>query len=210
MDVFIDNDEFTAAGDTLESIIAAARREVAPSGRIIVEVRLDGRTVPESDLPQYEPMLPDAQELQLITACPFDLSLTTLTQARQLLRDAQAFQRDAADAAATDDTASALNHVRHSLAAWQQVQEAVKMTSALLALPLDELRVGEQPAAAVIDELAVALAHVREQLVSSDWIALGDTMRYELDQAAGKWQALIDVLSDEIEKRGEARRHDDT
>ena len=201
MDIFIDNDEFATQASTLDGIIEAARQEVSPRGRIIVEIRLDGRTVPDADLPQYEPMLADTQEVQLITACPLDLSIATLEQVRAQLGEAQTSQQAAADAAATDDTVIAMNHVRQALAAWQQAQEAVQKISALLALPLDQCQVDDQPAGIVIDELAVALARVREQLVGGDWIGLADTLRHDLHHAAAKWQRLVDVLVELIEKK---------
>jgi hypothetical protein len=194
MDFFIDDIPFACSARDLGSIIAAAQQQVDPTGRIIVEVRLDGRPVDDEILakPASSPLT--AHEVQFITARPADLVGEALLSAATMLEEVRATQREAADLLTTDEPAKALEHIRASLQAWQHAQQSVQQSAALLQINLDTLNVNGQQVAAIIDDLAAKLSNIHKQIVSSDWVALSDSVGYDLDTSAQVWVELLNML----------------
>jgi hypothetical protein len=93
-----------------------------------------------------------------------------------------------------------MEHVRTVLTRWQQAQQAIRDTAALLGLPLDQMNLGDRPLTELVNELSEILSRAREQLMASDWLGLADTLGYELDDAAALWMDLLDTLADRIER----------
>jgi hypothetical protein len=202
MDVFLDNDVFNAPGNTLAEILVAAKKTVDPRGRLIVEVRLDGRTLEESEMHRIAHQPLEGDELQVITANPRELSIAILHGVAGALHDARQEQRLAAEAFAADDTSTALSHVKNALTVWQQAQQAVQQSAQLLKLPLDKLSVDGKTVPQIIDDLVNRLSTVRQQLMSSDWVGLSDSMAYELDTAAEIWSGMLQMFREHVETLG--------
>lgn len=179
-------------------MIDAARERLEPTGRIVVEVRVDGRTVTGEDLDDLLDRSAEAEEVQLVTADPFELAQTTLEDVKESLGLARDAQQQAAEGLNADDAAAALEHVRTALGVWQRAQLAVQQTARLIGLPLDEMTVGGRPLPEVIDGLAQQLAVIRDQLISSDWIGLADTLGHEMDDTAATWEEMLDAIMERI------------
>ena len=205
MDVFIDNDAFVTQQSTLDRIIAEAAEHVKPSGRIIVEVRLDGRTLSDADLTEAQPRDADADEVQLITADPYELARQTLLEVRDRLDDAREAQQRAAEKLQADNAAEAMDDIRVAMEVWQQAQDSALKSAQLLDLPLDSLQADGRSVSQIITLLAGRLAQLRDQLNARDWFGLADTLGYELDAAATQWAAMIDTVCDHIKKMKDDR-----
>lgn len=205
MDVFIDNDAFVTQQSALDRIIAEAAEHVKPSGRIIVEVRLDGRTLSDADLTEAQPRDADADEVQLITADPYELARQTLLEVRDRLDDAREAQQRAAEKLQADNAAEAMDDIRVAMEVWQQAQDSALKSAQLLDLPLDSLQADGKSVSQIITLLAGRLAQLRDQLNARDWFGLADTLGYELDAAATQWAAMIDTVCDHIKKMKDDR-----
>lgn len=203
MQVYIDSDPFQTQAKTLGSVVAAAREHLSKLGqqKMIVEVRLDGQTVPSRELDQLHDQPIEAQELALITANPMELARQTMLDVIEALVATRDHQKQAADLLRSDNPGDALEYVREALTVWSQVQQSVLQSVRLLGLPLDEQKVGEQDAIEMVQLLAEQLRAVREQLVASDWLGLADTLEYELEEQAANWTQLINQLCDLIKQR---------
>mgnify|MGYP006300455585 CR=1 FL=1 len=206
MDIFLDHDRFDTDATTLGGVIAAARDRLSQSGRMIVEVRLDGNTVPSDELESHHDQPIDAEEVQLITAEPFELARQSLLDVKEALAGVRDDQQKAAELLQSDQPADALNAIREALQVWQQAQQTVLQAGRLIGLDLDHTQVEGQPIPEIVDHLAEQLKTVRDQLLANDWIGLADTLAYELDEAIGTWSAMIDELSNQIKARKDAPR----
>lgn len=206
MDIYLDHDRFDTDATTLGGLIAAVRDRLSDSGRAIVEVRFDGDTVPSDELETRHDQVIEADEVQLITAEPFELARQSLLDVGEALAGVRENQQKAAELLQSDKPAEALNAIREALQVWQQAQETVLQAGRLIGLDLDHTEVNGELVPAIIESLAGRLKTVRDQLVANDWIGLADTLAYELDETIDTWVAMIDVISDQIKAKKEDSR----
>jgi hypothetical protein len=200
MDVFLDNNELATPEQTLGAILSAARKLIAPAGRFVVEVRVDGRTLEDSEIEFLGPQKINAEEIQLITADPLELADQALADIGDSLRRARGAQQEAAQLLRTDRPADALRFVQDALGVWSQAQQAVQSSARLLEINLDQLRVGDESVPRAIQGLLDRLAAVRTQLTASDWLGLADTLAYELDASALTWTQLMADIRSRVQK----------
>ncbi len=200
MQIFLDSDPFDTSATTLGEVMAQVRDRLSDAGaeRIIVEVRLDGRTVPSDELGQHHDAPLNVEELQLITANPRELARQTMLDVAEALIGARQAQAHAAELLRDDEQGPALDHVRTALGVWSQVQESVLHSAQLLGLSLDSVEVDGRTAPELVTQLAELLHLVREQIESADWLGLADTLEYDLAEHAGQWVELIQTLSEQI------------
>jgi hypothetical protein len=201
MDIYLDHDRFDTDATTLGGLIAAARDRLSDSGRMIVEVRFDGDTVPSNELETRHDQDIKADEVQLITAEPFELARQSLLDVRDALAGVRENQQRAAELLQSDKPAEALDAIREALQVWQQAQETVLQAGRLIGLGLDHTEVNGQRVPSIIESLAGRLKTVREQLLANDWIGLADTLGYELDETIDTWVAMIDELASQIKAK---------
>ncbi len=198
MDVFIDNDPFTTSHTQLGRIIHDAADKVAPTRRIIVEVRLDGDALDDDQLAAAEPNDVTADEVQFITADPYELSRQTLLEVQDRLDLARDAQQRASVKLQADNAAEAMDDVREAMAVWQVAQDSLLKSAQLLNIPLDDIESDGRSASQTITLLAGRLAQMGEQLNARDWIGLADTLGYELDATVDQWSAMIDTVAQHI------------
>lgn len=204
MDIFIDHEPMPLSGEppaTLGELIEQARGRVMESGRLIVEVRLDGEPVGEERFEEAMGRAIEAEEVQLVTADARELTRQTLDDVKQSLGSAREAQQEAAQSLSADEPSAALERVREALQVWGHAQSAVQQVAQLFQLPLDEMTVGGRSLHAVAEELAEQLNQVREQLAANDWLGLADTLGHELDRTVDTWSELMDVLMSEVQQR---------
>ncbi|MHC4996016.1 MAG: hypothetical protein ACYTGQ_13290 [Planctomycetota bacterium] len=198
MEVFIDSDLFNTDQTSIGGIIEAAKKQVDPTGRMIVEVRIDGASLTDDQLDHELDHEPDAEEIQLVTADPIELVLDILDEARAALVEARTAQNEAAGDLQQDKPTKAMDGVKLAIAVWQQVQQTVSQTILLLDMPIDDMMVGERPAHQIIDDLLQQLMRLKDQLISEDWVALADALEFEMSQTADIWDQLLTALADRI------------
>jgi septation ring formation regulator EzrA len=201
MDVYLDEERLAINPTTLAEVIEHVRQRIADGDRVIVEVRMDGQSLTEEQLDACEQQPLECDEVQLVTADPYELARQTLEQIREALLQVKDAQQEAANLLQSDQAAEAMEHVRDLLQVWQQAQQSVLHSAQLLGLSLDEIRVGERDLPQIVDQLSTALGDIRQQLSARDWIGLADTLAYPLDEAADAWCAMIDVLCEQIDDR---------
>lgn len=201
MQIYLDNLAMDSDARTLGQAVAAARQALADTGRLIVEVRIDGQVIGADDLGERHDEALAGDELQLITADPADLARQTLMDVSDALAANAEPQQRAAELLRDDQPDAALAQVRDALAVWAQAQQSVLDSARLLQIDLDALTVDDQRVAQIVEGLAEHLRRIREQLLAADWLGLADTLAYELDDSIGTWQRLIDRLAEQIDQR---------
>lgn len=198
MDVYLDHDPMPTDQRTLAGILAEGRRLATAAGRMIVEVRLDGRTLENSEVEQRAHAALDAEELQLVTADPLSLTAQALEDVTDALRLARGWQQEAAELLRTDQPRRALEQVQLALTVWGQAQQAVQAAGRILELDLDKLVVNGEPLTQTIEQMLARLADVREALGTGDWLGLADVLGYELDPLIDRWIAVMNDLRGRI------------
>lgn len=194
MPVYLDDETVRLDGKNLGGILTAAQRRIDSSGRVIVEVQLDGRSLVGDELVTKQQESIADGELRLYTADPKILSIGVLEQARLALDQARQCQENAAERFQQDQPVEAMEQITLALDIWQQTQQAVLQSAQLFGLPLDDVRFDAQPLSSMTDALIEQLKVLRNLLIANDSVALADALGYEWPDTIDRWQTMIGQL----------------
>lgn len=182
----------------MRELLAAVRDELAPQGRVVVEVRVDGQSITGPGLDDENPTKPES-EIRVYSARPGDLVVGVLEDVRTQLAEAQTMQQKAAELFQQDDPAEAMQMVKQSIDAWLQAQQAVGQSALLLKMDLGAIRIEEQTVLERMNELVGSLNELKDAIVASDFVALADAMAYEWPEITQRWDGALGAIIKHIE-----------
>lgn len=200
MAIYLDGQPIELAGSDVGAVLNAARAKLAESGRVIVEVEIDGNRLVDADLDEQQHTAVDGHDLRLTTADPGELAADTLAQVRTRLDDLRQIQADAAELFQQDKTGDAVQKVAQAMGIWQQAQQAVLHSAVLTQIELDDRTVDDQPVNDTINLLADQLRELRDALTNGDTVTAADALAFEWPDTIDRWQALVDQMIQWIEK----------
>jgi hypothetical protein len=209
----LDGRELTIEEPTLASALEAARAAALQAGRVIIEVELDGRPVPEEQLsrPGTAPM-PNS-EVRFMTAEPRALVRTTMLEIADIMPRLREEQQRAAEHLQRGQMSEAFDSLKEVLGVWDAVRRAVDEGPALLNIPLEQILVsktgvplnerGGQAELVIghIGRLSDVLSDVKASLESQDWSTLSDLLSGELDEAGARWEQILRDMAAHIGQR---------
>lgn len=201
MAVYLDDVSVELPGESLGAVVMAANRRLAAEGRIVVEVEVDGDALGGDTLAQRQQEQVAGHELHLRSASPRELALTVLDGARTRLDDARRVQSDCAELLQRDQAPEALSRYNEAIAAWLQVQEALRNTSQLLQLSVEGLAVDDRSAAQMLQGLVRSLVEIKRMLKDGDTVGLADALAYEWPDITDRWDRLLGELMRRIEEQ---------
>ena len=184
-------------------MLEAAREHLQSRGRMIVEVRLDGRTIPAGELDDRRGTSISEVEVRLYSAEPRELAALTLRQARLQLSEASTAQVEAAELLQQDEPSEALARIGLAMGAWQHAQQAVLRGSQLVELNLDELTFDHQPVTKMVSDLLEQFQTLKQLITRDDTLGLADALAYEWPETTDRWDRLMEHLAIRIEERTE-------
>ncbi|MFI4861507.1 MAG: hypothetical protein ACIAXF_12605 [Phycisphaerales bacterium JB063] len=199
MAVRIDDEPVALEANSLRSLLAAAREHLAPAGRMVVQVQVDGEMIVDEALDSDTPADFSTADVQVYSAKPTELAVGALEQARAMIDTARQQQEQAAELLQKDQTAQALNQVGASIQGWIQAQQAVTAVAELLGLDLTAIRVEGDTVAARTQELLARLVELKAQIESNDHVSLADALAYEWPESTQRWDAALGALVQHIE-----------
>lgn len=194
MPIYLDGQPAEISGETLGAIMDAAQQRLTPAGRLLVEVKLDGRAILGEELDQQRAVPVEGVRVELESADPRQLAQTTLQQVRQGLQAARQDQIDAAGFFQQDQPAEAMQRVSRAIEAWQQAQQAVLHTTMLIGIKLDQKVFEDRPIVEVTDSLLTQLRSLRDLITAGDTVGLADSLAYEWPEMTDRWDRLIGQL----------------
>ncbi len=199
--IHIDDQPSTIAAGSLRELLAAARDQLAPDGRVVVEVRVDGQAITGPALDDDQPTN-DASDIRVYSARPGDLVVGVLEEVRTGLAESQQHQRRAAELLQKDEPAEAMDLVRQSIDGWLQAQQAVGQSAQLLQIDLDQVRVDDQSVLERMNELIARLIELKDVVVANDFVALADVLTYEWPAITERWDAALGAIVKHVEQAG--------
>lgn len=199
MSTYVDDVAVTLEGESLAAKLASARESLSASGRMVVEVRIDGESLAPEDLEakQHEP---PAGELRIYSADPRALVAETVRQARAQLEEAAVWQQEAAEALQQDNQSEAMGKISQAFAAWQQTEQVVQQTAALLGLDLDQTELAGQKVPDLVQGLLERLTELRELITAGDTVSLADALAYEWPELTSTWINALDDFARMLEE----------
>ncbi len=196
MAILLDGQPVDAAGPNLGAALEHAQQQLAESGRIVVEVIVDGASLDGDAIEQrLGEALGDA-EVQLVSADPAEIAADALVGVRDQLGEARVLQAEAADLLQRDQPADGLQKVTESINAWLNTQQAVLQSATMLGVELDTFSVDGHDLTDSVNELAAHLKELKELITSGDIIGLADALAYEWPDITDRWDALLAALLD--------------
>ncbi len=203
MQVYLDDnpvDVSDQAGMTVRQVAQQVRECLAPQERMLVAIHIDGHLVERDRLDEVlDSPAGEHGKIDFQSAVPRMLAREVLVHARALVAEAAPIREQAGEMLAAGQTARAMEMLGSCFAVWSQVQESMSRSVELLGLDLDQLQVDGKPASQMLDEFAQRLREVKEALENRDYVTLADILQYELQDTTERWQALLDLVIEQID-----------
>ncbi len=200
MAVYLDDEAVELSGGDLAAVLTAARDRLAGSGRLVVEVQVDGEAVAADAWQGATVRSLSGSDLRLYTADPRDLSRSTLESLLAALDEVAKWQREAAELLQQDQQPQAMGKLTQAMEVWQQSQQAVTQATTLTGIDLNDTAVDGEPASAIIDQVLAQLRAVRDAIQSGDMVGLADSLAYEWPGTTEKWQKLVTSVIEKIDR----------
>jgi len=204
MRIVLDDFETSLRADSIGAALDAAARTVGESGRLIVEVEVDGAAWSEEDLANPGLLVRGATELRLLTAHPAELVRDLLTHACEAIRDAARLHEQAATELQSARTADGMRSLLEALALWGSVQTAVSRGLELEVVPRAEILARGIDLDHAVAALDGRLRTLRDCMQRQDVAAIADVLLYEFPAASTSLLDALSALADEIGRRGAA------
>jgi hypothetical protein len=194
MRVLLDDSPCSVKAESISAALRSVAGEADRAGRVIVDVYVDGHRCSADDLDRLDSQTGAVSELRLVSADPSVIVAEALESAETALADADALQRDAAELLQAGHSVEAFSRLTGAVSLWTSVRQAVADGCALVDLDLDSLKVGDEPASAIIGMLTDHLRQLRSSLESLDVVRLADLLLYEMPAVIGAWHELLASL----------------
>jgi hypothetical protein len=192
MRAFLDEKPIAIPGGTgsVAAAIAAARAAAAASGRVIVDVQVDGERLDEEAIDAPSTLPAGDIELKCVSADPRQLVAESFADVSRALDGARPVQREAAEALQTGKLDAAFEALAGVLEVWEAVHRVTDQGPALLGLTLASLAHNDR-VQNELNDLTATLQQVKEAVAAHDWSTLADLLSHELDTAANRWARLL-------------------
>ncbi|MEM9346989.1 MAG: hypothetical protein AAGB26_10275 [Planctomycetota bacterium] len=198
MPIHIDDHPSTLTAGSMRELLAAVSESLAPAGRVVVEVKVDGESVTGPALDDDQPTA-EGSDIRVYSAKPSELVVGILEDIRTQLAASQQQQQQAAELLQQDDPAKAMDLVKQSIDGWLQAQQAVGQSSQLLQLDLQAITVEDQPVIERMNELITALTELKDIVVANDFVALADALQYEWPDITERWDTALGAIIQHVE-----------
>lgn len=187
---------------TLAAAIAAGAKAAEAQGRIIVEVKADGVSLPGEALANPSTAANACHDVAMVSADPRALVRVSLLDGVEALASLKPLHGAVADALAAGNLQLALDQLREVLNTWQALQNLLEHSRALLAVDLSTVPLpeGEPGFDARAAEFVTFTRAIRDAVSNQDWSALSDTVGYDLDAAADAWAILLQSLASHVQQ----------
>jgi hypothetical protein len=159
--------------------------------RLVVHVLLDGEEPDLEQLGQLKaaPLL--GHTLFIETAEPKRMALDVLEQVESQLSEADRLTTDAVALLRDNQNLKAMEKLKGCFSTWAHAQESVMKVAQLLRIDLAKILVDGRPFVAVLGEFAQQLKLIKTALENRDFVALMDTLVYEVSESSTHWRAAI-------------------
>lgn len=195
MRVLLDGEPLPAGpAGTVREALSAAAAATEKSGRMIVEVSVDGAVWDQQQIHAELSGASGAEEVRLTSCDARELVIAAYRDAATALGEADALQREAADLIQADRRAEAMDTLNRAIQIWQSVQRAVLMGLQAEAVPAPATPLLERRLTDAIERLNRQLTIIRDALQCDDPVGVSDTLLYELPDVVHEWRSLLHEL----------------
>ncbi|MBL4809382.1 MAG: hypothetical protein JKY43_04910 [Phycisphaerales bacterium] len=193
MHIWIDNTQLTDAQD-LNAAMDMARDHADSTGRLIVDILVDGQPAPDEIFDEEPEGFGNISELRFTTADTNALIVEAAQTAIESIELLRADHDAGSKQIRSGDIPDAMETIRSILEGWQAMRDIVDHITQIANIDPKTLKVGDQLGSEIIDSLLKLLSEVGETLQNEDWSSLGDVIEYDLNELTVKWSAMLSAL----------------
>mgnify|MGYP001355835868 FL=1 len=202
MRLLLDDQPCTTTATTIGEAVAEAAEAAEKSGRLVIEVLVDGASLSEEDLQESDRLSNSASEVQLLTTTMNELLRETFFHASEALVDAGEVQKEAAELIQAGKQAEGMQSLFTALEAWGGIRDAVVKGLALADISPEEITVDGIALPDAIGRLQVRLGGLKEAMVEEDVSATCDCLLYDLPESTGEWGTILSGLANRFTPEG--------
>jgi hypothetical protein len=200
MRILLDDRETTLRADTVGVALQEAATLAGQTGRMIVEIEVDGIAWCEEDLARPEHTARGATEVRLSTAHPAELLRDTFAHATEAVLNAEEIQRAAAKLMQSNREGEGLQKLLEALAVWGSVQTAVSRGLELGVLTRDDVRASGIDLDGAVAVLDAQLRALRTAMQSQDTTAVSDCLMYEFPATTKRFAETLAAMAGAVAK----------
>jgi len=185
--------------DTIGELIDDLRESTIENERVILGVRVDGEDL---DIAAQRRVASrpaaDFSSIEVETADAKTLCIATLEEAGRHIQpvvDESLRISELIDAGRSEES---LSRIIPCLEVWGTLIAAVQKVAVLLELDLNEVVTEEATLAEVVSRLAEVLRSLKANIDAHDFVAVRDSMKYEMPEVAGKLDRQLEALSSAV------------
>ncbi|HEY3245852.1 MAG TPA: hypothetical protein VGM03_21125 [Phycisphaerae bacterium] len=198
MNVYVDDQAYALAAEsagTIGDAVEQVRKGVSAGDRVLIGLRCDGLDVVGNEL-EDALRRPSAhvQRLDITTGAPLPLVIEALEQSLMVLEDSRKDLAEVVTHLSTGQTAKGMGLLAEAFRNWQQINEALGSSMAMLKIDPDGFPVGELSATQAILAPRELLTHIKDVVETHDHVLLADILQYEFDTVAATWKSLIEAV----------------
>ncbi|MGQ9651704.1 MAG: hypothetical protein ACUVXJ_16495 [Phycisphaerae bacterium] len=187
MHVLVDDRPYTMVGPASQSLAELANEVCAASHRdeprYVVGIRCDGQSLSQQELAAALESPADRYERVEIQTQPVAaLVRSVLEQAALVLEDSTFAREKAADLLAAGRQEAAMQELQKFLEGWKQIHQTLMVVSQVLRIDLDSVSEGGISLGPVLETLKSRFTEMKDAMVQSDFVVVGDLLRYELSE----------------------------
>ncbi len=199
--VLVASEQF-ATGASLQDVVDAVRASHA-AGRLVIALTVNGHRFDVAELSEaLEKPVGASDEIEMETGAPRDIACQALGDLATAFGDARWQHTSLADRLATGEHGPAIQELNSYLELWRSCHQAISQCGSLLEQDLTSFCYHGLALEEYLRSAAGILRQIRDALSASDYVSLGDLVRYELPMLSETWQNIFEDLRVGVESGG--------
>lgn len=195
MKILLDDTPCDIDAANVGQAVAAAVGLAEDSGRLVVEVLVDGNSLSEDELQETPRLEAGATEVKVLTTTMDTLLHETFLEAAAALGGAAESQTRAAEMLQAGDTSAGMNELVGALETWTGIRDAVVKGLELAGVDPEEIEFDGTRLTSAIASLQKSLATLKDAMVADDLAATCDCLLYELPTVNETWGTVLKGLA---------------
>lgn len=206
MQIIVDDQPYASRGPDTQTVQALANEVCAVTDsaqqRLVVSLTCDDQPVVGDNVQVVlDSRVRDHQKIELQTVSVAEQVFETLTQAIGVFAQCDAAREQAADALNAGRHAAAMENLQKLLEILRQIQQTTVMSSQLIGVSLEELRIEGQGIEQILGVIKDHLNALKDGMESQDFVLVSDILRYEFHEPLARWSGILNYLRTQAQAR---------
>jgi hypothetical protein len=197
--ITVDDREYQGRGQAGQTVRELAEElcgdQHSRDARLVIRLSCDGHPVQPARLEEVlQSTVESFATLEFQTVSVREQVSCTLGQAIEVFQQTDSLRNEIADLLNQGRNEAAMASLQKLLDIFKQVQQTTLLSSQLLGVELDSVRIDGKGLAEVLAVIKERLTDLRNGMEAQDLVMVADLLRYEFSQPLEIWQAILTEL----------------